>query len=173
MVFSESNYKGDSFEICNTLSHFPISFNKKIKSYTIGSVERIIFFTETLCYGDQLEDNDDESNMNNNEKKYFVNNIQSVIIDNWERPAKGCIWLYQDECFSEDMVEICEDVSDLKKFRFRNSTSSFKLGEGVKQVIFYTETDFIGQQLKADRDCYSLHKTNYNNKINSVRIIKY
>ena len=92
-LYSESNYKGDSFEICKTLSYFPITFNKKVKSYLIGSVERVIFFTETLCSGEALEDNDDEPNMNN-EKSEFVNNIKSALVDNWENHQLvvfGCI----------------------------------------------------------------------------------
>ena len=90
----------------------------------------------------------------------------------FQSPPDGCIWLFNGECLTEEKLEVCSNVADLKIKNFENITSSIKIGKGVKNVYLYSGRNYADQSMKINQTTYTLYSTQFNNRIASLKIEK-
>jgi len=167
--FSECNFKGEMKEICENVAvieNFP-----KISGYMFeNNSSHAVLYDGYKCFGDEKYVRDSNSCLSNND---FEKNTKSIMI-NSTLPPSGCIWLYDNYCYSGNKVEICENVSDLndKKYNFGNKASSYNYGLGIKSVRFFIDKNFQGNNFENNQGMSSFVDTWIDKNIESIQIVK-
>ena len=163
-LYSENFLKGTVLEACNSFSSLPIV----PKSFDIGKFTSIRLYAQTKCTGTFYPL---DKSIGSFSQSGITMVLQSLFIDDGLLPPQGCIWAYDDYCFSGNKIQICASSSDLEKdFKFANKISSIKFGPGISKITAYTSINFYGSYSSSSSSRISYSGSSLDKKIVAIKL---
>ncbi len=129
------------------------------------------FFNEN-CVGAHYNLDQSVSCFSTNGYPYLVNSVKSIVVDE-QKPPRGCIWVFSQNCISGEKLEICNDVPDLNAFNFGNKISSFTFWPGVANISVFLGVNYQGINALVTNEIHGMAGTWMDKDIESIRLTKY
>ncbi len=169
--YSECGFKGKVKEICENT---PIIENfSLITGFEIGKFKNVkIYTSDQNCKGTHYILDQSNACFQTNGLPNLVNNVKSIIVDD-QKPPSGCIWVYDQNCFSGNKLEICANVPDLNASNFGNRISSINFGPNIADITIYLDAYYQGSYTSIQREITGMADTWIDKDIESIKITKY
>ncbi len=170
-LYSECYLKGNVKEICqNTASiqNFP-----SIAGFDIGKFTNVkLYFYSENCLGAHYNLDQSVSCFSTNGYPYLVNAVKSIVVEE-QKPPRGCVWVFSQNCISGERLEICNDVPDLNAFNFGNKISSITIGPGISGITIFLSINYQGSYAFINNEIHGMAGTWMDKDIESIKLTKY
>jgi hypothetical protein len=169
---------GASITTCSSIKDLKtVKFANTVSSLKLVGAKAVQLFSDFNCMGTNIILNADNTCLAwdiKTEVQLFIDRSLSLAVS-MNEPPMGCIWVFEDCCYSSGKQEICGDVADLNLFNFNDKISSIQFGFGVKNVVVFLDRNYYGIAFGLDKShgCMSSVETKLLHKgISSLRIFK-
>jgi hypothetical protein len=179
-LFKTCYFYDETLQMCQSVNDLGgIGWSGVAKAFKIGKATKAQFFSSKNCVGNYGK----EYSLSSNEKcfdemtdwttSYSIARAQSVAII-MEDPPAGCIWVFQDACYTGGKQEFCNHIPDLGAYYGMNDAiSSIRLGKGVV-VSLFIDPNYLGSSWGINKDYagFEYPMTSLNDAVSSIRIYK-
>jgi c-di-AMP phosphodiesterase-like protein len=147
--------------------------NGLAESLKIGKAIQVAIYSEESCGGDQVTFTKDNSCFYNDSDmnvQRIASRVRSASVIYSEMLSKNdCIAIFSGSCYTGGRQDICNDVADLNLFNFE--TGSFILGQGVKSVDIFLNTNFEGIAYGIETSIASFSYGNFKIFVNQMLLL--
>jgi hypothetical protein len=172
-VFFPSCEKNDGyFEKCSNSGNIKENFDGKLSGMVLGKFKGITLFEGPNCTGQTMTIKNDFRCMKNTLLSNLIDKVKSVVLLEEEQPKPECFWIYDDNCFGGERVEICGNIANVNETRLKDKIGSIKLGKKIWTISTFSEPNYKGTTAVRTMDFYSIIDSPIKN-IQSIKLLKY
>lgn len=174
ILFKGSNYTGTKLDVPNTIPNLEVyKFSALASSVRRGKYAEARLYSSSDCKGYELIIKEDKSNL---DYYNFTYNTRSIVVDKiLSSPPSGCVWVYEECCFSGAKKELCGSIANLNTINFNNKISAFRFADDILSISLYFNTNYTGTGYKFSQTFSCIAQGNSNaidKKATSVKIVK-